>query len=125
MTPETLLKLRKDRGMTREELAEFLGCSASAIVQWEGNKRAIPSWVAEKMLVNTEITLPLTELEELLNLAKEEGISFAELLKESCQLLLATRRERKQPKRPKIISLGAHIAPENRAAEDTPGYGEQ
>jgi DNA-binding XRE family transcriptional regulator len=48
ITLEQLLQLRKERRLTRAELAQQLGCSAGAIVQWEGGKRSIPAWVAEK-----------------------------------------------------------------------------
>jgi transcriptional regulator with XRE-family HTH domain len=94
MTPETLKQLRKDRGLTREELASQLGCSASAIVHWEGGAREIPSWVEEKMLKNIQLTFPLEQLHEMMNMARDLEMSFEDLLKESIQHVITTRRSK-------------------------------
>ena len=42
MTTEQLLHLRKERRLTRVDIAKQLGCLAGAIVQWE--RGLGPSW---------------------------------------------------------------------------------
>lgn len=78
MTPEQLRHLRGTR--TRAALAEELGISASAIVHWEGGVRAIPNWVADKMLQTVSVELPLADLAELVTYAQSNGVEFSKLL---------------------------------------------
>lgn len=92
MTKDQLHHIRKSRSQTREEMAITLGCSASAIVQWEGGTRAIPDWVEDKLLRQVPITLPLEELHALLDLARAEQVSFDTLLTESLREYLRARR---------------------------------
>lgn len=92
MTGQQLRDLRDSRSLTREQLAEQLGgCTAQAIVKWERDERPIPAWVEEKMLRTVQIRLPLAELHELLDLAREENLSFEQLLAESIRLRLASK----------------------------------
>lgn len=92
ITPEQLRYLREQRRMTREELAAELNCSASAIVHWEGGKREIPSWVADKMFSKLPITFTVQELAEMYDLCREEACSMSELLQDSIRHLLKERR---------------------------------
>lgn len=94
MTPDTLRKLREERGLTREELALELNCSASAIVQWELNKRAIPPWVEEKMLSNVQVRFPISDLHALLDFARERGESFEEFLSKAVKDFLEKHRSK-------------------------------
>lgn len=81
MTAEQLRTLREARGLTREALAKELGgCTAQAIVKWERNERPIPQWVAEKMLNQTPVTLPMESLSRLLNYASANKKDFNEVL---------------------------------------------
>lgn len=81
MTPEQLLQLRKSRGLTREELAaELGGCSAPAIVKWERGERAIPAWVEEKMLRSVPLTLPIEDLQKILEHCRETGQDIGQVL---------------------------------------------
>ncbi len=89
MTPETLRYLREQRGLTREQLAEFLGdCTASTINKWERDMHAIPAWVEDKMLRSLPVTLPLDELYLLLDEAHTTGRSAATLISEALRLWL-------------------------------------
>jgi transcriptional regulator with XRE-family HTH domain len=111
MTPEQLRTLRESRGLTRDELAtELGGCTAQAIVKWERGERPIPAWVEEKMLSNVKVTFPLTDLHELLDLAREENISFEDLLSEAIQELVKTRRSRPKAPAPYPVKTGAAYA---------------
>lgn len=93
MSPEQLRLLRESRGMTREALATELGdCSASTINKWERGMHDIPQWVEEKMLRSTTVKFPLSELHELLDLAREEKIDFGDLLSEGIKLVMEKRR---------------------------------
>lgn len=80
MEPSELRHLRETRGETRAELADYLGCSAGAIVQWEGGTRSIPQWVADKLLSNVSLELPLDELAALVNHATKTGQKFEDLI---------------------------------------------
>lgn len=95
LTPDALRYLREQRKMTREELARELDCSASAIVHWEGGKREIPSWVADKMFAKLPITFTVQELAELYDLCREEAFTMSELIQEAVRNLLEERRENK------------------------------
>lgn len=83
ITPEQLLHLRKERRLTRQELALELGCSAGAIVQWEGRKRSIPAWVADKMYATLPLHFSIQELAEIFELCQQLGCSMIELLQNS------------------------------------------
>jgi len=96
MTPETLQHLRKQRLLTREELATQLGCSASAIVQWEGGTRSIPDWVAEKMYRTLPIEFTIDELAELYEIAKDLGIGLHQLFAQAVRPLIADRIAKRQ-----------------------------
>lgn len=105
MTPETLRTLRESRGLTREELAIELKCSASAIVQWEGGKRSIPDWVEEKMLSTVQVQLPLSDLHSLLDYARESGESFETFLSTAVREYIA--RHRSKQLAPSPVKTGA------------------
>ena len=92
ITPEQLRYLREQRRLTREELADELGCSASAIVQWEGTKRAIPSWVTDKMFAKMPVSFTVQELAEMYDLCREEAFSMSELIQEAVRMRLEQRR---------------------------------
>lgn len=70
--------------MTRDELAEFLGdVTASTINKWERGIHAVPQWVEERMFASVKLALPLDDLQALLGLATDRGISFSRLLSEA------------------------------------------
>ena len=46
---ETLQQLRKDRGLTQQQLADAAGLSQTAVSQWEAGVRE-PSWSAVRAL---------------------------------------------------------------------------
>ena len=46
MTPDQLRFLREQRGLTREQLAAYLGdCTASTVNKWERGGRPIPRYI--------------------------------------------------------------------------------
>lgn len=108
MTHDILRKLRADRGLTREELAKELGCSAGAIVQWETDpnkpgSRSIPDWVAEKMYRTLPIELTIDELGELYDICRELGIGMHQLVAEALRPKIQERirqREEKATRKP-------------------------
>lgn len=120
ITPDQLRYLREQRKMTREELAAELDCSASAIVQWEGGKRAIPNWVADKMFSKLPITFTMQELCEMYDLCREEAFSMSELIQESVRIMLLERRENQTLCTTKKTYLQGKIVklPESKVAED-------
>ena len=88
ITPEQLLHLRKERKLTRVELAKELGCSPGAIVQWEGGKRGIPAWVADKMHGTFPLDFSIQELAEMFQLCQQLGCTMTELLQDSIRATL-------------------------------------
>lgn len=119
MDSTELRKLREARGLTREELAVELGCSAGGIVQWELDKRKIPAWVAEKMLRSAKIELPLLEIQQLLTFALEHGKNFEAILAEALQEYLA-RRTASQTPSPQTIPHVSGVASSSTPAEVPP-----
>ena len=94
MTSATLKQIREERSWTLREMADFLrDVDGSTLSRWERNPDAeIPSWVAERLLTSVQITLPLTELEEMLDVARAEGLGFAELLATAIREYLAAHQ---------------------------------
>lgn len=103
--------------MTREELADWLGdTSASTVNKWERDMHEIPNWVADKLLAAVEITLPLNELHELLDLARHRGVSFTEVLSSALRNYIASERGAEK----KVITI---TPPANaKVAENIPPY---
>lgn len=93
LTPEQLIHLRKERGLTRDELAKELDCSASAIVQWEGNKRAIPSWVADKMYAKFPLNFTVQELAEMFELCRKLKCTMPQLIERSVRHAISSHDE--------------------------------
>lgn len=124
ITPDQLRYLREQRKMTRDELAAELDCSASAIVHWEGGKRAIPNWVADKMFAKLPITFTMQELGEMYDLCREEAFSMTELIQESVRSMLSERREKQTPSATKNPDLRGKIIklPESKVAQDPTIY---
>jgi transcriptional regulator with XRE-family HTH domain len=124
MTPEILLHLRKQRMLTREELAKDIGCSASAIVQWEGGTRAIPDWVAEKMYRTIPIEFTIDELAELYEICRELKIGLHQLFADALRPMIQDRIRQRELKAQKPLSgcpVNA-VNPVNNVAEDAPPH---
>lgn len=121
MTPEILLHLRKQRMLTREELAKDIGCSASAIVQWEGGTRAIPDWVAEKMYRTLPIEFTIDELAELYDICRELKVGMHQLVADALRPMIQDRirqRELTAQPQPKFTTGGGGAHLENAVAEE-------
>lgn len=110
ITPEQLQHLRKERGLTREQLALELNCSAGAIVQWEGNKRSIPSWVADKLFAKIPLQFTVVELDEMFQLCQQLKCTMPQLLERSVRHLIDNKP--KAPLAPaKVITMYADSRP--------------
>ena len=118
LTPEQLRHLREQRRLTREELAKELDCSASAIVQWEGGKRAIPSWVGDKMFSKLEVTFSMEELAEIFELCREMQITVSDLFQQSVRQLITSRQK---PTR-RNVTYQMPSQPSSMAAEEPTRY---
>ncbi len=92
-TGDHLRALREERNMTRKEFADWLGDSSeSTINKWERGINPVPSWVIDKLLGTAEITLPLLDLQQLLDLARHRDVSFTSLISASLRRYLAQER---------------------------------
>jgi transcriptional regulator with XRE-family HTH domain len=120
MTAQQLRHIRESRNWTRDELAAHLqGCTAQAIVKWERNERPVPVWVAEKLLRTTEITLPLADMYDLLNAAKDQNKPFEAVLTDAIRSWI----QRNTPAPPTTYPLPSDEAPQATAAETPTDYG--
>ncbi len=106
MSPTQLRTLRAQR--TRAEYAAQLGCSASAIVQWEGGTRPIPTWVEEKALRGANVSLPVDEMRDIIELAQSSGSSFEAILGDALRAHLAAHRLDKAATGETSTSTGSH-----------------
>lgn len=98
MTGIELRTIREAKRCTREQFAaELKGCTAQAIVKWERDERPIPAWVEEKLLRSVEVTLPLSELAQLLTAAVAQHRAFDELLVEALREWLANHPTKPAP----------------------------
>lgn len=102
MTPAQLRLLREQKGMTRDQLAAHLKQSTSAITKWEHGDRPIPAMVADRMLSEVEIKLPLQEMQQLYDLGMKLGKSFDEMLKMAIRGVLTQppAQPQQQPAKP-------------------------
>lgn len=118
MTGDQLKELRTGRGLTRAQMAAELGdCSPSTINKWERGINPVPNWVEEKLLRTTKFELPVEDLHLLLDYAREQGITFEEVMAFAVREYLAARRK---PAPGKVVHLPtAELA---RAAEDQAPY---
>ena len=124
MTPEILLHLRKQRMLTREQLAKDIGCSASAIVQWEGGTRSIPEWVAEKMYRTLRVEFTIDELCELYDICRDLKIGLHQLVADALRPMIQDRIRQRELKAQKPLSgcpVNA-VNPVNKVAEDAPPH---
>lgn len=93
ITSDQLRYLREQQGMTREQLAEYLGdSSASTVNKWERGINPVPSWVADKMLAKLPITFSVQELTEMFDLCREQSCSLSDLIQQSVRTLIDQRR---------------------------------
>jgi transcriptional regulator with XRE-family HTH domain len=118
MTGDQLKELRTGRGLTRAQMAAELGdCSPSTINKWERGINPVPNWVEEKLLRATKFELPVEDLHLLLDYAREQGITFEEVMAFAVREYLAARRK---PAPGKVVQLPT--AEPARAAEDQAPY---
>ena len=111
MTPETLLHLRQQRMLTRDELAKELGLpSGSTINKWERGINPIPDWVAEKMYRSIPIEFTIDELAELYEICRELKIGMHQLVADALRPMIQQRireRELKAQPQPKYTTGGS------------------
>jgi len=92
MNGPQLIQWRKAHNLTLSEVSAMLGDKHyTTISRWENSADPIPQWATEKLLAHTQITLPLDELHQLLDVARLEGIPARELIAQAIRHYLATR----------------------------------
>lgn len=94
MTGAQLKHIRISRGWNLREMANAIGdVSHTSIMRWENNpSEAIPSWIDERLFRTMPITLPLEDLHALLDLAREEGLTFQEMLAGALKSYVAEKK---------------------------------
>jgi transcriptional regulator with XRE-family HTH domain len=81
------------------------------ISRWENSTEQIPQWATEKLLARTQITLPLDELHQLLDFAREQNIPARELIAEALRHYLVTREITARAPTGPVIELNDNPTP--------------
>lgn len=111
MNGQQLNTWRTSAGLTLRETAEYLGdITHTTLSRWEASNAELPDWVTAKLLGRTEIKLPLSELHQLLDIARAEDRDFAELLASVIADYVA-RHHSQDPKANAPTSVKAGAAP--------------
>ena len=103
MNGPQLLKWRKDHSHTLRHVAEVLlsgEVTHTTIARWEASTENIPSWAEAKLLATTQITLPLGELHQLLDAAREDNTPAQQLIAQAIIAYLEKRRLTKSTETP-------------------------
>lgn len=112
---------RKAHDLTLREVAEQLGgLTHTTISRWENSTEQIPQWATEKLLARTQITLPLDELHQLLDLAREQNIPARELIAQALRHYLVTRELIAQAPSSPVIDVNEEPTPYTTSGPPTP-----
>lgn len=83
MTGAQLKHIRLSRGWKLRDMAAALkDVSHTTIMRWEDDcpSDPVPSWVTERLFRTMPVTLPLEDLQALLEMAREEKLPFEQIL---------------------------------------------
>jgi transcriptional regulator with XRE-family HTH domain len=95
MNGPQLKQLRTSLGLSLRDLAEnqLAGqVTHTTLSRWEASTDPIPEWAMLKLLGTTEISLPLSELHQLLDIARQEHKNFQDILSLAITAYLQSRR---------------------------------
>lgn len=113
MTGHQLKQYRKDHDLTGRAVASDLLAGEvhySTITDWEKKpEKEIPKWASDKILGKTQITLPLDELHQLLDAAREANVPAQTIIAQALQEWLQKRRTEKDTQ-PETIERETEIA---------------
>jgi transcriptional regulator with XRE-family HTH domain len=111
---------RKSQGLSGREVAEDIldgKVSQPTFSRWEASTDPIPEWAMVKLLGTTEVSLPLSELHQLLDIARQERNDFQEILGLAITAYLQSRSKA-------ALSPTATEQESSRLNEDPTHYGE-
>lgn len=118
MTGTHLRTWRIDHDLTLKDVATLLehDVNHTSISRWEtddAGQRQIPKWATDKLLAHTQITLPLEELHQLLDLARQLQIPAQQLIARAISAYIAKQRNLLSPAAPSAepTPAAAAIAP--------------
>lgn len=102
MTGSQLRHWRTSHDLTLRQLAALLDHQVhySTLTGWEtddNGQRQIPKWASDKLLAHTQITLPLEELHQLLDLARELNLPAQQLIAQAIRAYLARHSSTASP----------------------------
>jgi transcriptional regulator with XRE-family HTH domain len=113
------LKLwRQSQGLSGREVAENIlegQVSQPTLSRWEASTDPIPEWAMLKLLGTTQVSLPLSELHQLLDIARQERKDFQEILGLAITAYLQSRQK---------AALSPTEQESSRLNEDSTAYGE-
>lgn len=111
MNGHQLLAYRKNLKLSQQAIADKLGdVSHATVSRWEAaGDEELPGWVTEKLLSDLQVSLPLTELHQLMDLARRRRESFPTLLGEALRSYIRAQ-------------LGEPLVAAAALAEDSPPY---
>lgn len=105
MTGPQLSKWRSDHDLVLREVVDLLGgqVNHTTVSRWERQPEDIPAWASEKLLATTQITLPLDELHQLLDAAREDNTPAQQLIAQAIIAYLEKRRLTKSTETPSEV----------------------
>lgn len=122
MNGPQLKSWRQQHQLTLRELAEtHLNSDVTHVTvsRWEASPDEIPTWASDKLLAHTQITLPLDELHQVLDLARKLNVPARQLIADAIRCYLASMATVTQP-RP--CQRQAPASPQLNAAEQSGKY---
>ncbi len=86
MQPQQLKDWRRKRNWDQAQLAAHIGQSIHTVRAWEQGKNPIPPVVERHLLSEVDLTIPLSLITKLTDLAAKMGRTFDDVLFESIKL---------------------------------------
>lgn len=118
MTGPQLKYWRTSHDLTLRQVSDMLAgdVNHTTLSRWESLDDHIPQWAQDKLLSSTKITLPLSELQDLIDMARENNTPLQELLADCIREHLA-RRHQSKGKTPVRYGTSPSLIPLPRVAE--------
>lgn len=93
MTGSQLTALRRACGWSQRDVAaKLLDVTDATVCRWEASEKEIPQWASQKLLGEVSITLSLSDMHALLDLARATNTSFEIILSEAIRHYIAKHK---------------------------------
>jgi len=99
MTGPQLKHWRESQNLSLRTVADDIldkEVTHTTLSRWEASTDPIPKWASDTLLKITQVSLPLQDLHDLLNVAKDDHLNFQDLLAFCIREHLERRRKAKE-----------------------------